>query len=54
MGHSRARWNWRLQDPPSRDGSLAWGELVRWRHDRGEDVEELLAEGRERWPSSGC
>lgn len=40
----------RLQDPPTRDGSLAWAELVRWRHDRGEDVGELLAEGRERWP----
>ncbi len=40
----------RLQNPPSGDGSLAWGELVRWRHDRGDDVGELLAEGRERWP----
>jgi tetratricopeptide (TPR) repeat protein len=40
----------RLQHPPTGDGSLAWGELVRWRHDRGGDVRELLAEGRERWP----
>ncbi len=40
----------RLQDPPTGDGSLAWGELVRHRHDRGHDVRQLLAEGRERWP----
>ena len=40
----------RLQDPSSGDGSLARGELVRWRHDRGDDVGDLLTEGRERWP----
>jgi tetratricopeptide (TPR) repeat protein len=40
----------RLQDPPTGEGSLAWGELVRHRHDCGHDVRQLLAEGRERWP----
>lgn len=40
----------RDQDPPSAEGSLAWGDLVRLRHERGEDVRELLEEGCRRWP----
>lgn len=35
---------------PSRDGSLAWADLVRLRHQRGADVRALLEEGRNRWP----
>jgi tetratricopeptide (TPR) repeat protein len=33
-------------------GSAAWGDLVRLRHERGEDVRELVAEGRARWPAN--
>jgi glycosyltransferase involved in cell wall biosynthesis len=40
----------RAQIPPSVDGSLAWADLVRLRHQRGDDVTELLAEARSRWP----
>ena len=40
----------REQDPPTAEGSLAWGDLVRLRHERGDDVSELLEEGRRRWP----
>ena len=40
----------REQDPPSIEGSLAWGDLVRLRHDRGDDVQELLQEGFRYWP----
>ena len=40
----------REQDPPTVEGSLAWGDLVRFRHDRGGDVGPLLEEGRRRWP----
>lgn len=32
-------------------GSLAWADLVTLRHERGDDVAELLAEGRARWPA---
>jgi glycosyltransferase involved in cell wall biosynthesis len=31
-------------------GGAAWVDLVSLRHERGEDVWELLAEGRDRWP----
>jgi tetratricopeptide (TPR) repeat protein len=31
-------------------GSLAWADLVTLRHQRGDDVTGLLAEGRARWP----
>jgi glycosyltransferase involved in cell wall biosynthesis len=33
-------------------GSVAWADLVRVRHERGDDVGELLAEGRARWPEN--
>ena len=40
----------RAQQPPTVDGSLAWADLTRLRHERGADVTELLAEARTRWP----
>ncbi|MGH2875920.1 MAG: glycosyltransferase, partial [Solirubrobacteraceae bacterium] len=40
----------RAQDPPSHEGSLAWAEAARLRHEHGLEVRMLLAEGRERWP----
>jgi glycosyltransferase involved in cell wall biosynthesis len=40
----------RAEARPTRDGSLAWADLVRLRHDEGADVEDLLREGRDRWP----
>jgi tetratricopeptide (TPR) repeat protein len=40
----------RAHASPTVDGSLAWADLVRHRHQRGEDVTELLAQARERWP----
>ena len=42
----------RVEGSPSSYGSLAWGELVRLRHDRGADVTSLLAEGKARWPEN--
>jgi tetratricopeptide (TPR) repeat protein len=42
----------RREREPSSDGSLAWGDLVRLRHDRGAPVDELLAEGLGRWPQN--
>jgi glycosyltransferase involved in cell wall biosynthesis/tetratricopeptide (TPR) repeat protein len=38
------------QGVPSVDGGLAWAELVRARHEQGDDVSELLELGRARWP----
>lgn len=38
------------QPGPSVDGGLAWAELVRMQHERGDDVSELLVVGRDRWP----
>ena len=40
----------RAQQPPTVEGSLAWADLVRLRHERGADVTDLLAEARMRWP----
>jgi glycosyltransferase involved in cell wall biosynthesis len=34
------------------ESALAWGELVRVRLERDDDVAELLAEGRARWPDN--
>jgi glycosyltransferase involved in cell wall biosynthesis len=31
-------------------GGVAWADLVRFRHERGANVTELIAEGRARWP----
>lgn len=42
----------RGEPQPSSDGSLAWGDLVRLRHERGADVGELLTEGKGRWPNN--
>jgi glycosyltransferase involved in cell wall biosynthesis len=42
----------RVEGSPSSHGSLAWGDLVRLRHDRGADVASLLAEGKARWPEN--
>lgn len=42
----------RIDGSPSSHGSLAWGDLVRLRHERGADVTSLLAEGRARWPEN--
>jgi tetratricopeptide (TPR) repeat protein len=42
----------RAEASPSSHGSLAWGDLVRLRHDRGADVTSLLAEGKARWPEN--
>jgi tetratricopeptide (TPR) repeat protein len=42
----------RVEGSPSSYGSLAWGDLVRLRHERGADVNSLLAEGRARWPEN--
>jgi glycosyltransferase involved in cell wall biosynthesis/tetratricopeptide (TPR) repeat protein len=40
----------RAEEPPSVDGSLAWADLVRLRHEHGADVTDLLAVARTRWP----
>ena len=32
------------------EGAVAWAELVRLRRERGDDVGQLVAEGRARWP----
>lgn len=37
---------------PSVPGGMAWVDLVRLRHQRGDDVTALLAEGRARWPTN--
>ncbi|MDX6637207.1 MAG: hypothetical protein QOJ01_718 [Solirubrobacterales bacterium] len=42
----------RGEPQPSSDGSLAWGDLVRLRQERGGDVGELLGEGKARWPQN--
>ena len=42
----------RIEGSPSSYGSLAWGDLVRLRHERGGDVTSLLAEGKARWPEN--
>ena len=42
----------RVEGSPSSHSSLAWGDLVRLRHDRGADVTSLLAEGKARWPEN--
>jgi glycosyltransferase involved in cell wall biosynthesis len=42
----------RIEGSPSSYGSLAWGDLVRLRHERGADVTSLLAEGKARWPEN--
>ncbi|MGH2965046.1 MAG: glycosyltransferase [Solirubrobacterales bacterium] len=42
----------RVEGSPSSYSSLAWGELVRLRHDRGADITSLLAEGKVRWPEN--
>ena len=42
----------RTEGSPSSYGSLAWGDLVRLRHERGGDVTSLLAEGKARWPEN--
>jgi len=42
----------RAEAPSSSHGSLAWADLVRARHDRGAEVEALLAEGRAIWPEN--
>ena len=40
------------RDVRNEHGSVAWSDLVRLRRDRGEDVTELVAEGRARWPEN--
>jgi tetratricopeptide (TPR) repeat protein len=40
----------RAEEPPSVDGSLAWADLVRLRHEHGAEVTGLLAAARSRWP----
>ncbi len=37
---------------PSAPGSMAWVDLVRLRHQQGDDVDALLQEGRARWPTN--
>lgn len=40
----------RSESHPSRDGSIAWADFVRLRHEQGADVKTLLSEGCARWP----
>jgi glycosyltransferase involved in cell wall biosynthesis len=40
----------RAEPSPSVEGSLAWADLVRLRHERGAEVTGLLAAARSRWP----
>jgi tetratricopeptide (TPR) repeat protein len=40
----------RAEQTPSRDGSLAWADLVQRRHEQRADVRPLLELGRARWP----
>ena len=42
----------RAEVPPTHHGSLAWADLVRLRHARGDDVSQLLADGLTRWPKN--
>jgi tetratricopeptide (TPR) repeat protein len=42
----------RAADQPDRHASLAYADLVRMRHERGEDIEQLVDEGLERYPDN--